>query len=278
MKILSIDVGIKNLACCILDISGEIFNIYKWDIINLCNDKGEQVCSCTNKNTNKCKNIAKYYKDNIYYCLKHAKDKKVPLESKELNKNKIIKKKVTDLIQLCKEYNIKIKDGYKKIDFVREIDKFVVNNCLQKVNRNNANDINLIDIGKNINIQLTKYYKDDKIDIVLIENQISPIANRMKTIQGMIAQYFIVKNVEDIHFVSSINKLKEFNLGKLDYKKRKERSIEITKEIIKDTECDLKKFDNHKKKDDLADCFLQGYWFLKNKIFSAKKLKNLSSI
>ena len=273
MKLLSIDVGIKNLACCILDISGEVFNIYKWDIINLCNEDEEQLCSCTNKNMKKCRNIAKYYKNDIYYCLKHAKDKKVPLESKELNRTNINKKKLSSLIQLCQDYNIKISNKHKKVDIVGEIHNFVRDNCLQVIYKNNANDINLIDIGKNINTQLTKYYNDDKIDIVLIENQISPIANRMKTIQGMIAQYFIVKNIDDIHFVSSINKLKEFKLGKLDYKKRKERSIEITRELINNREIALKTFDGHKKKDDLADCFLQGYWFLKNKVFSAKNLK-----
>ena len=34
----------------------------------------------------------------------------------------------------------------------------------------------------------------ESITHVFIENQISPIANRMKTIQGMLAQYFIMKS------------------------------------------------------------------------------------
>ena len=41
--------------------------------------------------------------------------------------------------------------------------------------------------------KMDELYKDDDIDTVIIENQISPIANRMKTLQGMIAQYFIMK-------------------------------------------------------------------------------------
>ena len=32
------------------------------------------------------------------------------------------------------------------------------------------------------------------IDAVVIENQIGPLAGRMKMLQGMIAQYFIMKN------------------------------------------------------------------------------------
>ena len=50
---------------------------------------------------------------------------------------------------------------------------------------------------------------------VVIENQLSPIANRMKTIQGMLAQYFIMidENI-DIQFISSSNKLKQFESTK----------------------------------------------------------------
>ena len=58
--------------------------------------------------------------------------------------------------------------------------------------------MDLIEIGVNLDKYFNKMFsfdKDDseimKPDIILIENQISPIANRMKTIQGMIAQFFI---------------------------------------------------------------------------------------
>ena len=42
------------------------------------------------------------------------------------------------------------------------------------------------------------------IDIILLENQISPIANRMKTLQGMIAQYFIINNNHGIHIIINV--------------------------------------------------------------------------
>ena len=35
MKILSFDIGIKNLSYCILD---ETYKIYDWNIVNLCED------------------------------------------------------------------------------------------------------------------------------------------------------------------------------------------------------------------------------------------------
>ena len=47
MLILSIDVGIKNLAVCISDISGNEQCIKFWDIINLCNEETHTCCECT---------------------------------------------------------------------------------------------------------------------------------------------------------------------------------------------------------------------------------------
>ena len=130
----------------------------------------------------------------------------------------------------------------------------------------------MIKIGSSIrdNLNDIDYLSADKI---LIENQISPIANRMKTIQGMIAQFFIMNNKEDIEFVSAINKLKCF-IGnkKTTYNERKKLSIEITKNILM---CDNSSWYDHimnsNKKDDLADCLLQGLWYiLENKMATTK--------
>ena len=61
------------------------------------------------------------------------------------------------------------------------------------------------------------------IDRVIIENQISPIANRMKTVQGMLSQYFLMSNDKlDIEFISSINKLKDDDIHET-YAERKSR-------------------------------------------------------
>ena len=59
-----------------------------------------------------------------------------------------------------------------------------------------------------------------------------------------------------------MNKLKEFGLGKLTYSERKKKSVEITKDLISND--NRKVFDISKKKDDLADCFLQGLWYLRS--------------
>jgi len=140
-----------------------------------------------------------------------------------------------------------------------------------------------VTIGKSIRSYFDVVIKDHRdIGLVLIENQISPIANRMKTIQGLLAQYFIMRyDTIDIRMISSANKLKQFVKKEEKEKEEKEKKEEKTdsqkyKEHKKDGVIYCKQlFETYKidekwisaldtkKKDDLADCFLQGIWFLK---------------
>ena len=94
----------------------------------------------------------------------------------------------------------------------------------------------------------------------------------MKTLQGMISQYFImrIENIQ-IESISSINKLKEFNKSsdKLTYKERKSKSIDICRKYLENKSENLDFFNQNKKKDDLADSFLQGIWFIQNKIYNS---------
>ncbi len=133
-------------------------------------------------------------------------------------------------------------------------------------------DVDLVTIGKNMMQELDKVLgmgglgDTIDIDIAIIENQISTIASRMKTLQGMIAQYFIMKHTPHIEFISASNKLKMFmTKKKTTYTERKAESVEITAELL-ETKEEFKEFkgylNKNKKKDDLADCFLQGIYYL----------------
>jgi hypothetical protein len=90
----------------------------------------------------------------------------------------------------------------------------------------------------------------------------------MKTIQGMIVQYFIMCDVvvENIEFISASNKLKDCDIkDKTKYSDRKKLGISKCLEIITTDhrfENQLNYFNSHNKKDDLSDCFLQGLWFI----------------
>jgi hypothetical protein len=71
----------------------------------------------------------------------------------------------------------------------------------------------------------------------------------------MITMYFIQKGSEVVYW-SSGNKLRFMKKNKSTYKERKKLSILVTNCIVKEfyPSHDISK---HKKKDDLADCFLQ---------------------
>ena len=89
----------------------------------------------------------------------------------------------------------------------------------------------------------------------------------------MIIQYFIHRGCTSIEEISAANKLKEF-LPKdknTTYNERKKLGIKVTTDIIC-TNPLFNKWDqffiSHKKKDDLADSFLQGFWYLNKYIIN----------
>jgi len=167
------------------------------------------------------------------------------------------------------------------------INEYIYNTCFEPVQVFNASKMDLINVGRNIRVKFDALFGqcDDNIDTVIIENQISPLANRMKTIQGMIVQYFIMKNPSiHIEFISASNKLKgctienglkgikeikgeEINASeKAKYNNRKKMGVQRCLEIIhSDFQEQSTFFTNHSKKDDLSDCFLQGMWFIENR-------------
>lgn len=173
----------------------------------------------------------------------------------------------------------------------------------KKANYLYAHDLDLITYGRNMMKHLDALLfsasasaSASVIDMMIIENQISTLASRMKTLQGMITQYFIMKNIRYIEFISASCKLKLFTTvttgashdaashdDTLDecvdastYADRKKSGIIVCRslgEISRKHNSDFIKwmpvFEKHKKKDDLADCFLQGLW----RVHSAEQMK-----
>lgn len=177
-----------------------------------------------------------------------------------------------------------------------------------------ASTVSLVFVGYSLMKQFDELFYNEncpdqiKIDAVVIENQISPIANRMKTVQGMITQYFLMRGVDKEHIIyfSSVQKLKvapyhfifhdtsEKNLGdEVDdiqtYDDRKKAGVACVRKILagssttasttgsspftiqtkecthstaKLCSCWLHRFESHKKKDDMADSFLQGLSYI----------------
>ena len=341
-RIMSFDVGIKNMAYCIfeiLDSSSQPFQIIDWNILNLMEKEQPSVfCNCraikkkepskkslkkpkkivnlenffidssvdasSNINPVKiCGKVAKYQKNGQYYCEKHAKtqnDHMIPKKQFEISQLK--KNKIDDLLKICQEHKIILENSeaekkIKKQAILEHLENFFKNKCLETIiesKKVTAGETDLIAIGKNMKTLLNQLKDIDLVTNVIIENQISPIANRMKTVQGMLAQYFIMRNTDiKIDFVSSINKLRIFTnkkqtenisditsstqndvktlekgqTDKQKYKKHKNDGIFYTNQILEKNKWlyNLKnQLNESKKKDDLADCFLQGIWYLKS--------------
>jgi hypothetical protein len=273
MKVLSIDVGIKNLAFCLFDksSSSEHFKITKWDIIDISEKEDNAKCCFLEKNIT-CNKPAKFKKDENCYCLKHSKKQLLHIPTSEQKPSFINKQKIQKLYEIADSHNIKYEVKVKKADLILLINDYVSNHYLENIESKKAIDVDLFNIGLNIKTKFNKLFENEgQIDYVIIENQISPIATRMKTIQGMIVQYFIMSNlkVEHIEFISASNKLKDCDAkDKKNYSDRKKLGIAKCLEMISGDfrfNEKLDYFNQHKKKDDLSDSFLQGMWFINNK-------------
>jgi hypothetical protein len=276
MILLSFDVGIKNLAYCLLSIkesedtnentSKHFIEIIKWNIIDLSCDHVEETETAVKilKQCCKCKKAATYCthsntmvpEDVMKFCKKHAEEAQLPMHPKLLKSNS--------------------KSGH--VPYIVPLS--IIN---KKVS---CNKINIVNLGKNIKCHLDVIFAEhmDKIDAILIENQIGNLAGRMNVLQGMISQYFIMRNITNIEFISATNKLKLFKSiinkktglsegGNLDnviesekklYKMRKDAGKMVCRSLLsfypKLNEW-IARYDKHKKNDDLADCFLQGYYY-----------------
>ena len=316
MKIASFDIGIKNLAYCVLDISSQRVSIVDWNVINLiaAEQPTNLICNATieskkSKSTNGlCGKKAKYTKGELCVCEIHAKSQNTYLvPKKEWSPSAIKKMKLEPLRLLYNQTHpfepqsntIKTKQAY-----MDALNAYYGAKCFELVNGKtvSANDVDLISIGRAIQHHLDALTCFDDVTHVVIENQISTIATRMKTIQGMLAQYFISKYKHQpvcIEFVSSANKLKGLakNAAPIEtaeantnvnpnYKAHKNDSVRITGDFlcVNDSLANWRglfgldvgpKVKSPHKKDDLADCFLQGVWYLKhqNIINYAENLK-----
>jgi hypothetical protein len=271
MKILSIDVGIKNLAFCLFDKTDGHFKIKKWDTINISNQEDNLKCVFIEKNSI-CNKPAKFKKEDQCFCLKHAKKQEMKIPTSEQKPAFINKQKLQKLYEIANKQKIIYDPKIKKIALIKLITEYNSKNCLESIESQKAADVDLFNIGLNIKTKFNKLFENEEsIEYVIIENQISPIATRMKTIQGMLVQYFVMSNlnVQHIEFISAANKLKDCDAkDKSKYSDRKKLGIAKCLEKITDDirfSEHIEYFNTHKKKDDLSDSFLQGIWFINNK-------------
>ena len=294
MKIISFDVGIKNLAYCICD---ENMTIIKWDIIDLLNVDNK--CSFCDKNA-----------DLLFYKYKMCKDHKGKVnEVKEPCIEIISDKKSTSECASCGKA-AKCKLGNTFLCNVHR-KSFETKNYKVKETNVSCDKISTAQFKYNLVSAIDKLPELLDIDVVLIENQPSFKNPKMKAIADTLQDYYLIRGVfdkkrfkfEDIHLIAPSMKLKlapipEMKLDeikdaiKVDVKKKggkkKEEVLgeeEVKVDVVK-TEAPVKMsykqgkefaikkcaslldeehktyLLTHKKKDDLCDCYLQAYHYL----------------
>ena len=282
IRLLSFDVGIKNLAYCIVDISGNAgLQLVEWSVLNLCDDDTAPAVNTTLccgeklKNGKVCGRQGKYSKQSEITCERHAaKSAKYKLPQKEHSERSLKKLKMEELKQLMSGLDVDVVvavEGAAKTKIVLFLSQYFQStewDTIPVPKKQNASKTDLITLGRSLHAQLSKNATMmSTVNHVIIENQISPIANRMKTIQGMIAQHFISLGDSSIEFVSSGNKLKNLvkqSTATTGYKQNKQDGIFYCEKYLKDNQVEAKWLDllsHSHKKDDLADCFLQALWW-----------------
>lgn len=315
-KIISFDIGIKNMAYCVFAIgpNSELCSvaIQDWAVINLMTDPTAPVlldapvykCTCLKTKKRKmdadtfCGKTAKYSKLGNNYCETHAKSASgFLLPKKDFSSTSLKKKKVDVLAKMCETYKMGLTaEKRNKSQLLEAMAAFFKEVCfdviVEKEKGPAAGEVDLITIGRNMMKCMDRVPNLVDVTHVLMENQISTLASRMKTIQGMLAQYFIMRYpTAHIEFISSLNKLKYFeknadlaskaDLASLEntvisttatiskiYKQHKIDGVYYAKQIIDKYPLfrSWKETLDTKKKDDLADCFLQGWWYITTKL------------
>ena len=229
-------------------------------------------------------------------------------------RSKLNVRKKPELEVLATEVGCTLIPGNKST-YVDQLETWFRSRCLEPVQEPGhvaAKDMDLITLGRHMCAHLDHIFDQTRshlqITHVIMENQISTLASRMKTIQGELTMYFLIHypNVH-IEYVSSTHKLRHFagvlpvtvpapnkkicttttneivssvsltqtvgqTVGQTvlqtvgaKYREHKHDAIEITTYLLKQNPVWSAQWQHtmsHKKKDDYADCFLQGLWYV----------------
>jgi hypothetical protein len=210
--------------------------------------------------------------DNMKCCYNNCKVKKIEInyKLKKDNFTDIPNIENTENILLCKTHHKTFKNNHSKLIKVN------------KIKLNNFNNTNIDEIKLNLWLRLDKLPELLNVDYVIIENQPVLRNPRMKTISESLYNYFLCRGIVDknrtnsiiqaIKYINPSNKLKmekdnsisvlKGSSSKTKYKLTKSLAVEYTKNLLEKYPDFKNIFYDAKKKDDLADCFLQGLYYI----------------
>ena len=289
MKILSWDVGVRNLAYCILEKKDKpsienkelnknesdanesddnLVKILDWNVIDLIGEVPDTFPTCQGilKSEKNCKKKSKIISDDGYYCMTH--------KPKNQEYQSLIAKKVC-----CLEVGTKNKKKpcSRKI-FYQSLDKkYYCKNHGKSIPGLNIikKDLSYYELCQMIIQKLEGIPGLFDVDAVVIENQPTLKNPKMKTIQVMLFSLFVMRDVggriKNVGYISATNKLKEayqkVDISQLvmpNNKKaaRKKLGIIYTQELLANQPEMIEFLKIHTKKDDLCDSYLQGLYYI----------------
>ena len=254
MKVVSFDVGLRNLAYCVLEGTNRTdVRIVDWNIIDILGESaGVGAVKC-----HKCATAARYEhaSNGTFSCAKH-----VPKKQKKMTKVELNKRTPNQLQEMMTELGL-TSDATKKADMVKLVYNHLKQNTWKKC-ISSASSGSCLDLAPDIIRSLDRRSSSWKgADLVCVENQMD---RRMFGVQAMIQMYFACRGFR-VQGVSATHKLS--NIVTVDdstasYKGRKATGITHARELV--PQANRAHFETHPKKDDLADSFLQGLWVLEH--------------
>lgn len=295
-RILSIDVGKRNLAICELDIHSRA--ILSWRNLDLLLLEQEEVEE-KKKECDECAKTASHVrlKDGAQRCSFHLKSEPSTSNKamKDLSPLSVLSYSKSELTACATKYSLEAK-GLKKPELVELLLRYVHDFCfcpkgqgskvrvaLNRCSASSPDVSETIRLAYSIRDTLGHFYSRNSAEFVyiVIENQLGQTATKNRETQLLLTQSFAhIAPTADIRYVSAVNKLRgrgkkekeeEEECESASSKKRKRKLCAI-EECSLELESDEKyepfrtMFANSKKKDDLSDSFLQGLWFLENKM------------
>lgn len=262
--ILSIDVGIKNLACCYITANSQTdYTIDAWEVLDI-SHYGEINPKCWERD---CKMTPKWQvmnKINKYFCNYCAKQSEKYLVPKKEQTYEYIKNLPLKSLQT----KFKVPKMLKRDILAQYYQHTIEMNYLHQIPNHEESKISLQTINKNFVKKIQGFMCScGNPDIVLITNQTGARAIRMKAIQNGISMFFQILDTKHVLFVTPNNKLKGYLPPGIytDAQIKKQSYFAARIELMDNRYEEREEFENHPKKDDLASCYLQALWFLKYK-------------